>query len=333
MQKRKYIAEVNLQVIKEFLMNYWEQPSYNYGTQSAFYRAIEIVKWPYLCQKHVTLTGDIYTDTRRLLRSEQNKTKNVYAPANYYPIVDFLLRHGLFGYKMCTGSRTIQYVPTKDLERLITCKTKLQFESFIDDLICKERARRKRTVKEGYKGEIADFPREVVEMMLTRQFEQSGVRNVSVFERSATAGLSTKGFSWERTPEQGSFWSSVISDRNFDIFFQKYPKNKIKTDMKKETVTLSKDFVLNAYDAACPEWKIKIQKELPDLFNTYEVGDKFKRSTHTYILANVGYKTVAMINIESGNRWSDGIEVENIIRIGEKEFSRVINGATNFVKI
>jgi len=109
-------------------------------------------------------------------------------------------------------------------------------------------------------------------------------------------------------------------------------KRKYKTDMKKETVTLSKDFVLNAYDAACPEWKIKIQKEF-DLFNTYKVGDKFKKGTNTYVLANVGYTTVAMINIESGNRWSDGIEVKNVRNIDEREFSRVISGDTNFVKI
>jgi hypothetical protein len=330
MQKRKYIAEVNLQVIKEFLMNYWKQPLYKYGTQSAFYRAIEIVKWPYLCQKHVTLTGDIYTDTRRLLRSEQNKTKNVYAPANYYPIVDFLLRHELFYRFKKASTKKIWYLPTKDLERLIISKTKFQFESFVDDLISKERARRKRT---SYKGAIADFPREVVEMMLTRQFEQTWKRDVSVFEAAFSAGPLEGGFSWAGTPEGENFWTSVIYEKNFDTFFKKYPKNKIKTDMKKETVTLSKDFVLNAYDAACPEWKNKIQKELPNLFNTYKVGDKFKRGTNTYVLANVGYKTVAMINIESGNRWHDGIVVKNLCNIDEREFSRVVNGDTNFIKI
>ena len=71
-----------------------------------------------------------------------------------------------------------------------------------------------------YKGEIAGFPQEIVEKMLERQVEQGNKRDVSVFERTCTGG-----FFWDITIEGQLFWSSVIKNKNFDVFFAKYPKN------------------------------------------------------------------------------------------------------------
>lgn len=69
-----------------------------------------------------------------------------------------------------------------------------------------------------YGGDIEGFPPEVVELMLQRQYEQYGWRDVSFFEGSRVAG-----FSWIVTPEGARFWNKVIGDRNFDLFFEKYP--------------------------------------------------------------------------------------------------------------
>lgn len=79
----------------------------------------------------------------------------------------------------------------------------------------------------SYKGEIKDFPPEVVELMLQRQFEQTGERNISVFEADRIAGIEYKGFTWSDAIEGYYFWDDVIGDKKFDIFFKKYPKESL----------------------------------------------------------------------------------------------------------
>lgn len=75
-----------------------------------------------------------------------------------------------------------------------------------------------------YKGEIADFPPEVVELMLQRQFEQTGKRNVYVFEYCKDSAVEKGGFEWRKSPEDFYFWNNVINHKNFNLFFEKYPK-------------------------------------------------------------------------------------------------------------
>jgi hypothetical protein len=70
-----------------------------------------------------------------------------------------------------------------------------------------------------YGGDIAGFPLEVVELMLQRQYEQYGTRDVRVFEEHRTVG-----FFWVNTPEGGRFWKEVIARKNFDLFFERYPQ-------------------------------------------------------------------------------------------------------------
>ena len=93
-----------------------------------------------------------------------------------------------------------------------------------------------------YEGEIKDFPVEIVTLMLQRQFEQTGKRDVSVFEENTLASQGDSGFDWDVTPEEAPFWCDVIVQRNFDLFYGKYPKefnSHIKTkqnDKTKQTV-------------------------------------------------------------------------------------------------
>ena len=79
-----------------------------------------------------------------------------------------------------------------------------------------------------YKGEIAGFPPEVVKMMLQRQFEQTGKRDITVFEENREANSCTgKGFTWRKTTEGHDFWGDVIVHKRFEVFFDKYPKDSI----------------------------------------------------------------------------------------------------------
>ena len=94
-----------------------------------------------------------------------------------------------------------------------------------------------------YKGQLEGFPVEIVELMLQRQFEQTGKRDVSVFEEEKTSCKDLKGFTWEHTKELHNFWRDVISNKNFKVFYKKYPKefnSHIKTKQNdKESTTSS----------------------------------------------------------------------------------------------
>ena len=70
----------------------------------------------------------------------------------------------------------------------------------------------------NYGGDIEGFPPEVVELMLQRQYEQHGWRDVQFFE-----GCRTAGFAWVNTPEGRELWSKVAGGRQFDVFFKRYP--------------------------------------------------------------------------------------------------------------
>lgn len=71
-------------------------------------------------------------------------------------------------------------------------------------------------------GEIKDFPIEVVEKMIERQVEQGNEADVRVFQEHKTSY--SPGFDWDETVEGFGFWNSIIDEKNFDLFFEKYPK-------------------------------------------------------------------------------------------------------------
>lgn len=75
-------------------------------------------------------------------------------------------------------------------------------------------------------GEIKDFPIEVVQKMIERQVEQGNEADVSVFQEKRAVGFGFGGFYWSETIEEEDFWSSVIDEKNFDVFFAKYPKER-----------------------------------------------------------------------------------------------------------
>lgn len=73
-------------------------------------------------------------------------------------------------------------------------------------------------------GDIKDFPIEVVQKMVDEQVRQGNPADVSVFQDDKRQGRSSGGFYWEETTEGHGFWDEVISLKNFDLFFDKYPK-------------------------------------------------------------------------------------------------------------
>lgn len=76
----------------------------------------------------------------------------------------------------------------------------------------------------NYKGDIKDFPQEIVEKMLEKQVQQGNKKNVEVFEIDKISQKYVGGFTWRNTEEGFEFWENVILFEKFDLFFEKYPK-------------------------------------------------------------------------------------------------------------
>lgn len=73
-------------------------------------------------------------------------------------------------------------------------------------------------------GDIKDFPIEVVQRMVDEQVSQGNPADVSVFQQFVLADDDKGGFFWVKTTDGEDFWHKVIANKNFDLFFDKYPK-------------------------------------------------------------------------------------------------------------
>jgi hypothetical protein len=75
--------------------------------------------------------------------------------------------------------------------------------------------------KSDLKGDIKDFPIEIVQRMVDYQYEQTGKYNVSLFQDCKTSDKHAGCFTWGKTAEGHLFWSKVINYKEFDVFFKK----------------------------------------------------------------------------------------------------------------
>jgi len=73
--------------------------------------------------------------------------------------------------------------------------------------------------QEDLVGEIKDFPIEVVQKMVERCLEENEVNIITKLQISRL-----DGFTWRNSIEGYDFWDEVICWKNFNLFFEKYPK-------------------------------------------------------------------------------------------------------------
>lgn len=85
-------------------------------------------------------------------------------------------------------------------------------------------------------GDIEGFPIEVVQKMIERQFEQHGRCDVKSFQDNCRGGVE-----WRDTPERYHFWFKVIRFKNFDLFFEKYPKKKEELPLPRKVLVWGDD--------------------------------------------------------------------------------------------
>ena len=121
--------------------------------------------------------------------------------------------------------------------------------------------------------------------------------------------------------------------------------------MTQTTFKVSPAFVLKAHSVACSEWKGKLEREYPSVFKsaqTFKMGDKVQFpaslsfSDVGYILANFGNRSMGLINLSDGNRWTSPVTVANPNQITAEEMEKIcdnrpletilVNGATPSLK-
>ena len=66
-------------------------------------------------------------------------------------------------------------------------------------------------------GEIADFPKRVVQAMVDEQVRQGNPADPSVFSVLCTIAKSQGGFSWKESLLGWSFWTKIISKKKFHL--------------------------------------------------------------------------------------------------------------------
>lgn len=82
-----------------------------------------------------------------------------------------------------------------------------------------------KVTKDDLIGNIKDFPIEVVQKMIDYQIYHGNIADVTIFQNNPMFNKKHGGFTWDETKEGSRFWDAVIKWKNFDLFFQKYPKS------------------------------------------------------------------------------------------------------------
>ena len=126
-----------------------------------------------------------------------------------------------------------------------------------------------------YRGELEGFPKEVVDKMLERQVEAGFSPSIAVFEKQKRATNEQGGFIWGLTEEGGGFWEAVVSRMEFDVFFEKYPKN---------TSPLSKTYLA--------EGTVRLMETYYDFRLVWLPSDNF--SVENADMDNDGYKVASL---------------------------------------
>jgi hypothetical protein len=70
--------------------------------------------------------------------------------------------------------------------------------------------------------EFKDLPIEIQNKMLDHQEKQGNKRDESVFIKQVLSILFRGGFDWDKTIEGHTFWTEVIKEDNYKVFFEKY---------------------------------------------------------------------------------------------------------------
>lgn len=162
---------------------------------------------------------------------------------------------------------------------------------------------------EDLKGDIKDFPIEVVQKMVDEQVRQGNKADAKVFQKANWTGFDIGGFSWANSIDGFGFWINVINSGKFDLFFSKYPKQSdLKEDNSKaDKVVVNEKKVVKRTFRKLSEVKLLVtnrnrkaviafldsvceKKDLNTVFEQYDAWLSFKNENiNSWICLNTHY--------------------------------------------
>ncbi len=79
--------------------------------------------------------------------------------------------------------------------------------------------------KYNFTGELNNLPDEIIDKLVERQMQAGNPSNASLFDGDCTINHTEGGFDWNTTIEGDEFWEKVLTKRDFNLFFERYPKS------------------------------------------------------------------------------------------------------------
>ena len=122
--------------------------------------------------------------------------------------------------------------------------------------------------QEDLKGDIKDFPIEIVQKMVDELVKQGNEADVTVFQENRIRPRNIGGFDWGKTKENYDFWCRTIYRKEFNVFFGKYPEGKEKYTFEEE------DHILNEENETHKEEAEKENNITTILDNSEQKGTK-----------------------------------------------------------
>ena len=119
--------------------------------------------------------------------------------------------------------------------------------------------------KKHLTGEIADFPKRVVQAMVDEQVRQGNPANPSVFARERNAGKDEGGFSWIESALRKS-WAEIILDKKFHLIPKREkPREKPRCpDSAPRTEATPHEIIQHMFDKGMAVWVCGSDKSYDD---------------------------------------------------------------------
>lgn len=95
--------------------------------------------------------------------------------------------------------------------------------------------------------------------------------------------------------------------------------------MKKQ-YTVPASFILQGHKSACAAWKSKLESEFPLIFapKEYKYGTIVNLYGDDYIISSIAESVACLVNIKTGNRWSDSVRVKGVFSVSQEELELLI---------
>ena len=164
------------------------------------------------------------------------------------------------------------------------------------------------------KEHLEGFPKEIIARMLDCLQEQGNKRDISVFEEDRFSLLVEGGFDWDKTKEGYGFWYKVIIEKNFDVFFEKYPKKEdnqeFKLGDKVYDIMCKSSGIITNVSIGKIEYPLTVELENGKIINTYAIDGRlnsyFKTPQLLHYRDDYDYTTINFNNLpkrQEPKRW------------------------------